>query len=159
MAQQVKANPPGAPKSPNGVNLTVIVYDRRPLVPGVTPGTLQEEVPCFGIFNLTSTQVTLTWTGQAPPLKRGSWILDCSVPPQPPTTTPTTSTPTTTPNAFFYRVVNVVIPGSAGVNSADVELHTGAQANGSPNSASGTPIPNVVVMDSVAEVFYKGTVP
>jgi Tfp pilus assembly protein PilV len=114
----------------NGVGLTVIVYDRRPLVPGSGTSPLQEEVPCSARFNAGSNLATLSWAGGTKPvLKRGSWILDATTTPQ--------------INGYWYRVTNVTPQGA---NSAQVELHQNAIAAG--NAA--------VVVDSVVEVFTKG---
>lgn len=114
--------------TPSGVNLTVVVYYRRPLTP--SGSGLLEEVPCTANFNTGSNVATLSWSGTTPALKRGCWILDA-------TTTPSI-------HGYFYRVVAV---NPTGPNSADVELHMNARAGG-----RGT----AIVMDSVVEVFEKG---
>lgn len=127
MLQQTRASTTNP--TPSGVNLTVVVYDRRPLVPGSsTP--LEEEIPCTARFNAGSNVVNLSWSGTKPQLKRGSWILDATTTPQ--------------INGYWYRVV-AVTPTSS--NSAEVELHMNARAAGNGPA---------IVMDSVVEVFDKG---
>lgn len=128
MFQQTRATTTGPP-TPSGVNLTVVVYDRRTLVPGsATP--LEEEIPCAARFNAGSNIATLSWSGTKPQLKRGTWILDATTTPQ--------------INGYWYRVV-AVTPTSS--NAAEVELHMNARAGGNGPA---------VVMDSVVEVFDRG---
>lgn len=127
MFQQTRAS--ATNPTPSGVNLTVVVYDRRPLVPGSTT-PLEEEIPCAARFNAGSNIATLSWSGVKPQLKRGTWILDATTTPQ--------------INGYWYRVV-AVTPTSA--NSAEVELHMNARAGGNGPA---------VVMDSVVEVFDRG---
>jgi hypothetical protein len=124
MCQQIKASSTNTVTTP--VNLTVVVYDRRPLVPSASG--LQEEVVCTGNFSAGSNMARLSWSSASPPqLKRGTWIMDAM-----------------TTHGYWYRVVGVtpVTP-----NSADVELHINARAGG-----TGT----TLVVDSVVEVFDKG---
>lgn len=133
MCQQTKSN--SVNPTPTGVNLTVIVYDRRPLVPGPSGG-LQEEVACtLTNTGLPPNMVRLSWSSAAPPqLKRGTWFLDVGDRSSPPT-----------PHGVWYRVVGVT-PLSNGT-SAEVELHMNLRHAG-PST--------VVVIDSVVEVFEKG---
>jgi Tfp pilus assembly protein PilV len=114
--------------SPEAVNLTVVVYRKRPV------GVLTPEVtyPAAGAQGAGS--LTISWTGlPAPTLKRGVWLLD---------TTPVVGT---IPAARFYRVVNVSDSGTLVSASLDVQ----------PNLAN--TVTQVAVMDYVAEVFDKGT--
>jgi hypothetical protein len=149
------------PKSgdPTVVDVSVVVYSGRSLSilgetaysTGVDPATL---APTQGVrFDPSLKYVDVSFpVGQAPPVRRGSWILDATVvvptnPPQP------------DPHGFFYRVVEVTDLGTvaAGTNAFRLELQT------SPKAASfvvqgGNVIPYgvLIVMENVVEVFDKG---
>lgn len=146
LCQQVRAyttNPPPTPypmgtpppySSPHGVDLTIVVYSRRP---NFTVAGVPVEEKCYqATFTAGSNLATLTWPAgtPTPAIRRGTWILDATVLGVP------------TPHGFFYRVANLTPLGS---NTLELELQQNARAS----ALSGV----AVVMDSVAEVFYKGT--
>ncbi len=135
--------PPSGPTT--GIKLTVVVYYKRSLdlttgltPPGETP--YQATVPPN-----TSRLITLSWNPAAgqdkPAVRKSTWILDATM-------GNPAANPPQNPHGYFYRVVNVVEPGSAGPNSIDVETQTDVRDSGT--------LQTIVVMESVAEVFEKG---
>lgn len=108
LCRQVRASTT-AP-TPYGVDLTVVVYDRRP--------PLFNEPTCTGMFTLGSNVATLSWSGTPPPVRRGTWILDATLTPE--------------IHGYFYRVVNTKLVSSA---SMQVELHQNARAGASTGTA------------------------
>ncbi len=113
--------------TPLAVETTVVVYDRRPLTLGANKLPAGETV-CTGTFTLGSNSAALSWTGTAPNLKAGTWVLDAT-------------------NYYFYRIVSSTISST----SATIELHMNARG---PTVTNGT----AVVMESVAEVYEKGPI-
>jgi prepilin-type N-terminal cleavage/methylation domain-containing protein len=137
LCRQVRPQGPTSPPSPNayGINVTIVVYDRRPLTTGAN-GAPAGETPYNAVFTYGSNFATLTWPAAAPPppIRKGTWILDATV----------MNTPNGKPNGYFYRVVEANI----GAGSAVVELHMNARANSGPQGVA-------VVMENVAEVYEK----
>jgi hypothetical protein len=151
------------PKSgdPTVVDVSVVLYSGRSLSvlgetaysTGVDPATL---APTRGVrFDPSLKYVDVSFpVGQAPPVRRGSWILDATVviptnPPQP------------DPHGFFYRVVEVTDLGTlgAGINGFRLELQTNPKAASYYIPAPGSPpVPYgvLIVMENVVEVFDKG---
>jgi hypothetical protein len=124
-------------------NLTIVVYDRRPVVlDGTLPAGAsqppQGERSFMAKFDEASNTATLTWdpTLQDPPaLRRGSWLLDATMSPI---------------HGYFYRVVGTSAPVkvSGNVTTMDVELQNNALASVQQGVA--------VVMENVVEVFARG---
>ncbi len=118
------------PQTGNVLQLNVVVYSGRPV------GALTQEQTCTVPNYLVASAAPnglsiISAGGPLPSIKFGSWILDTTL----------GNTPT------FYRVVNVV---DAGPISMTLEV----QPNFGPNV---NPITSITIMDSVAEVFDKGT--
>lgn len=120
------------PQSNNhdAVNLTVVVYHKRPTA------VLEQEQTYTASGSQYGSGLVLQWNPatQSPNLKRGVWLLD---------TTPTATNPLI-PRAAFYRVVNIS-DSTSGYASLDVQ----------PNLSNA--VTQVVLMSDVAEVFQKGT--
>jgi len=148
--------------SSNIVDMSVVVYSGRSLVPGAEmawPVTFTE-----------SNVLTLTYNSPdvKPAIRKGGWILEAGNAPLPP---PASSWPagyTPPMHAYFYRVVNVVDPGldvssiapanvpPPGGGTIDLELQTDIiPPKDDPNTVTG----RVIVMENVEEVFEAGTGP
>jgi hypothetical protein len=115
------------------VQLSVIVYSGRPT--GAL--TLESSYNAAGIAGTNGVAVSWTAAQTAPAIKFGSWILDISPQPIPPGSVLAN-------NPSFYRVVNIT---NSGPNSLELEVQPNLKAN----------VTAIAVMDSVAEVFDKGT--
>jgi hypothetical protein len=150
---------------PTVVDISVVVYSGRSLSTlGETPYTAGVDPITFQLtqgirFDPTLKYVDIAYpTGQAPPVRRGSWILDATVvAPLPP---PQGLTPD--PHGYFYRVVEVTDLGAlgAGVEASRLELQTNPKAASYFIPAPGSPaVPYgvLVVMENVVEVFDKGS--
>lgn len=138
--------------SPGQVDLTVVVYDHRPLYTssnGQVPQQLAGENVYTGLMianpggipGAPGPGVQLTWNpaiGQdAPAVRKGGWILDGSAGPP--------------IQGFFYRVIGITQPSpvtGAGPNSVFLELQTKPRWD-SPSAL-------IVVMEGVTEVFEMG---
>jgi hypothetical protein len=123
-----------------GTNLWVVVYDGRPQMSTGISQTIGEHTYSATIGNMTfstnypgNNTIILNWVaGQDPPqVKKGTWILDASIP--------------TYNHGFFYRAVGVT---QTGPTSMDVEVQTNVRATSNNGVA--------VVMDNVIEVFERG---
>jgi hypothetical protein len=116
--------------STTGVDLWVVVYDRRTALSGGA-GTLQEESVWQANFQAGSNTTRLTWTGggQMPAIKNGTWVLDATLSPQ--------------VCGYFYRIERATVLNAAQV---EIELNVNARSVGSV----------AVVFDSVVEVFERG---
>jgi prepilin-type N-terminal cleavage/methylation domain-containing protein len=117
---------------PSVVDLTVIVYNNRPL----DEAQAGENV-FTAKYDPVAKIITLQWPqGTDPPdVSIGSWIMDPGMAPN--------------PRGDFYRVVDVTQNGAnaAGMNSMDVEVLT-------PPKRSGLAV--AIVMSNVVEVFKRG---
>lgn len=140
-------------------NLSVVVYDRRPLLapstsfPGEMPGEKSFEAytdTLPGGATVPPNVIVIRWDPSIPPpngpqdapaIRKGGWIYDATI----------EAASTSTPNihGYFYRVVGVTVPGSLGANSADLEIQTFRK--------KGLNKGVIVVMENVAEVFDRGT--
>jgi hypothetical protein len=130
--------------APGVVEMSIVVYQQRSLsLNGVAVGgdetwfTTAAGLP----FNpATPNVVTLAVGLTKPPVRAGSWILDC-------TAGPRVGGKATPPNARFYRVVGVSEPQA---NQMALEVDTPIQST--PN------LPNrFAILENVVEVVYKGT--
>jgi hypothetical protein len=124
----------------NTIDLSIVVFKKRGLQVGTGLQPL-DETACKAQYGAYGDRViTLRWdptSQQKPRVSKGTWILD--------------STMQGTPRGYFYRVVNVTdVTDSAG-DRMDCEVQTALKAT------SGTGIDQAVVMESVAEVFERGT--
>jgi hypothetical protein len=134
---------------PNVVEVSVVVYSRRPLTTLLT-----NEYPYPATFNPTGNLVTLDASGPGqtkPPLRAGSWILDATFKQFPPAQPPP---PPNTPifgwaHGYFYRVVSV---NEIAPNQFEMEVATPLR-RWPAAGGSGT----VIVMDNVVEVIERGT--
>lgn len=128
------------------LELTVVVYSNRPLQ--LSPDLLAGEIPYTATFTQNLSTATLTWDmskQEKPPLRRGSWILDATM--------PTTANSTVAPRGYFYRVVNVT-DGSVTGTIATTELELETTARGGDGTANST----AIVLEGVVEVFDRGVV-
>ncbi|GIW82830.1 MAG: hypothetical protein KatS3mg105_4637 [Gemmatales bacterium] len=118
---------PGPWTSPQGVELTVVVYDGRPWLSdgGVPAG----ERTYAATFTKGQKTVTLTFGGAKPNIRKGMWILDATLNP--------------TINGYFYRIASAE---QIGPTTMQLVLTKNARENGNVG----------VVMDYVVEVFEKG---
>jgi hypothetical protein len=110
------------------VDLWVIVYYGRPIVPGGTG-----ETPFAAAGTQGDSSLTLTWaSGTKPAVRRNTWLLDVSY------------DATNLVHGDFYRAVNASESGATTVVELEVPLK---KSN----------ITWFVVMEAVAEVFYRGS--
>ncbi len=144
---------------PAVVDMAVVVYNRRPITAllGLTPDEYGFDNAAFNqdsngtptpnmvTFNVPTTRANV-------PLRPGTWLLDASV-----TLVPSVANQKYGyANAYFYRAVNVTaVPGPGGSTTYEVEV--GTPLRGWPPPPGITVIPRIVVMDTVVEVFEKGT--
>jgi hypothetical protein len=119
----------------------IVVYSARSvslsgsLVPaGETPLSVVAIGPVPGTQPYTTITVNLPG-GAVPDIRAGGWVLDATNAPG---------------HGDFYRVTNVTLNGN---NTADLELQTPLKTAGLP-----TVINQVVLMDGVAEVIFKGVI-
>jgi hypothetical protein len=124
---------------PSIVETTVVVYKNRPAIGGENAYVLNSAVLPFDI-NSTEVQITPAAGQEAPPIRKGSWVLDATV--------LNAAGTAAEPHGFFYRVVNVTDNGGGVVT---IEL-----ANKPKMSTTGNPNGVLVVMENVVEVFEKG---
>jgi prepilin-type N-terminal cleavage/methylation domain-containing protein len=135
LCQQYAATSNAASAGVN-VDLWVVVYDRRPALPGSTPNTLQEETVCKATFTATNTQAFLDFSpNPAPQIKTGTWVLDATVQPD--------------VHGFFYRIERA----SPTNNPSRVEIELNIPARASAANFVGV----AVLMDGVVEVFERGS--
>lgn len=135
-------------RTPQGVELAVVVYDRRPnFVVGGAPVEEKSYQAIFG-WNGSGIQVpnvgVITWQAGAaqPAVRRGTWILDATV-----------TDAVSGPRGYFYRVANVT---QLSATTLEIEFQQNVRASTTPTSSFANN--NVaVVMESVVEVFDKGT--
>lgn len=134
-------NPPYNTTTKHMVDVTVVVYDRRPnLAVSVGPYQVPVEEKSYALTIAAGSNLAyISWPAgtPAPSVRRGTWILDATV-----------VDTTHGPHGYFYRVANVTqLPN----NILELQLQQNAKAGvSSPNGVA-------VVMDSVAEVFERFT--
>jgi hypothetical protein len=80
--------------------------------------------------------VTISYAGQRPKIRKGGWLLDATMQPE--------------PHGFFYRAVSVK---DSGPGSVVVEVQTPLRGRFAGDPAPG----QVVIMENVVEVFERGT--
>jgi hypothetical protein len=127
------------------VEMQVVVFNKRPI--RLSQDTAQPNEYAFSAaFDTSANKVTLSWNpgnGQAAPqIRTGGWILDATI--------ETAANGNPVPHGFFYRVTDV---NDLGNNTMELQVDGGFRefAQGQTN-LTGT----VIIMDGVAEVFYKG---
>jgi hypothetical protein len=132
----------------NVVELSVVVYSRRPLTP--QNDLLNDEYAYVGQFNTPSTNlITIDSTGRRrPTLRPGSWVLDATFKQAPSLPGDPAGVSRGYAYGYFYRVVNVT---EVSPNQFELELAT--PLRGWPAAGNGT----IIVMDSVIEVIEKGS--
>jgi hypothetical protein len=116
------------------IDVSVVVYSGRQQQLN-NAGMPMGENPYQAVFNAGSTTVQVTWTPgvqDKPPIRRGGWILDATMEPD--------------PHGYFYRVVGVT---DTGPGSMDVEVQYNPKASANPGV--------LLVLENVVEVFPKGT--
>jgi hypothetical protein len=124
------------------VDLTVVVFSgRSEQLPELERAYTQVA------FNSASNTVNLAYSGDKPPIRKGSWILDATIV-QPSGGNGSNSIPE--PHGFFYRIVGVTDKGSY----LTVELQTNPKM--SSVTRTGTPYGVLIVLENVVEVFEKG---
>jgi prepilin-type N-terminal cleavage/methylation domain-containing protein len=131
---------------PSVVEMTVAVYDRRPLQLSGTSFVPTGETAYSVVFNpaVSLNTVNLVYANglQKPALRPGGWILDATPLPG---------------HGYFYRVVSVSDPVVVnGQPAVTVELQNNVRT---PENTSIPVFTQAVVMDSLAEVFERGAVP
>jgi hypothetical protein len=134
-------------EDPTVVEMAIVVFSGR------APSNILSEHAYTGIsFTPGTNTVDLTYSGDIPPVRVGSWILDATL------TTyaadPITGNSLPEPYGFFYRVVGV----TQGTSVLHLELQTNIRpfrtvpAGTPPTAHTGT----LVVLENVAEVFEVG---
>ncbi len=149
---------------PNVVELTVIVFNDRPLALNSQLQTGESQYNA--VFDTANSTVTLTWGGATdpaavpPPVSVGGWILDTT-----PVLVPDPNNPGGTkfgpPHARFYRVVAMTQTSS---NSVDIEVQSPIKGFPLPTPPNPAPVGpglfsgTVVIIEGIAEVFEKGPI-
>jgi hypothetical protein len=130
----------------NVVEMSVVVFARRPLSPGNDFSSYESPYPAT--FAPASNQVVLNSNGLAKPaLRPGSWILDGTV------NTPIAGQPFGYANGYFYRVVSVTEDPN---NSDLLQVEVATPLRGNWPNVGGVLTGTVIVMDNVVEVLEKG---
>lgn len=143
------------------VNLTTLVFNRRPLSLGGNIGMPEYVYGGAGnntYFDLTRNVVSIDFSatgfspGTLPPVRPGEWIMDASLDPT-----------NNIPHAYFYRVVSITQIGAT-----TVELEVQTPFRGFPlgttltNVAPWTNAPflnRLIVLEGLVEVFDRGPGP
>lgn len=159
MVRQGRASPTSPTPSP-GVDLTIVVYERRPNVsatqpvgaPVTAPAICSGETAFPATFDAVTNSATLYAVNNvSPAVRKGAWILDASILDSfgnPPTTTQ----PTLIHN-YFYRVSGVTQNANSSV-TLDFQnpVRESVPLTTMPAGTTGV----AVVLDNVVEVFEKG---
>jgi hypothetical protein len=136
-------SPPEVP-----LDITVVVYaGRSPGPPVGVPNPPGEYAYTNTSFTPARNLVSINYGANGDPkpaLRRGTWVLDARM---------LDAQNNPAPQGYFYRVVNVN-EVSAGVIEAEVQTPLGGPLRNPPNMTKPGPL---VVMESVSEVFEKGT--
>lgn len=131
--------PDGSP-DPRALEFSVVVYSGRTMGLNAALSPIGEN-SFSATFNVQTSTVTLNYTGQAPKLRKGYWLLDATMVPEAPE-----------PHGYFYRVVSLVDYPNASPAHMDVTVQSAFRGRfGTSNQGT------VVVLDNVAEVFLMGT--
>jgi hypothetical protein len=117
---------------PSIVESAVVVYKNRGSIGG-------EDAFQQVTFDVNNPEVSITYAGAPPSIRKGSWVLDATV------LNTTTNQPE--PHGYFYRVVNVT---DNATGTMTIEL----QSNPKQSTLGGYGV--LVVMENVVEVFEKG---
>jgi len=130
---------PGANKAT--ADMTVIVYDNRPNL--YAPTGVEAGFQSLGVILPGSSSLKLTFTGPAPNVKAGTWIVDV--------TDPILSLPATkTRNANFYQVVTAGTPTGL---SIDLELNNPLKKSNDP--LVGVYVGKFIVLKGVSGVYPR----
>jgi hypothetical protein len=136
------------------VNLTTVIYNRRPLS---MAGNLSLPEYAYGgtgngtYFDLTRNVVSVDFSatgysnGTMPPVRPGDWVLDATL-------DPTFSVP----HGYFYRVVAI---SEVGPTTLELEVQTpfrGFPAGTTIWGNGATQLSSLIVLEGVAEVFERG---
>jgi len=113
------------------VESAVVVYKNRGSIGG-------EDAFQQVTFDVTSPEVRFNYTGTAPSIRKGSWVLDATI---------VNALGQPEPHGYFYRVVNVT---DNATGTMTIEL----QSNPKQSTPGGYGV--LVVMENVVEVFEKG---
>jgi hypothetical protein len=130
---------------PTVVNLTTLVFNRRPLV--LSSAALSPaEYSYNATFNTSNNIITVTYGAgnPAPPVRPGEWIMDAT--PLPGYTPPP---PIASARGNFYRIVGVNDLGGS------IEYEVQQPLIDSP-APTGTPNRTIIVFEGLAEVFAQG---
>jgi hypothetical protein len=133
---------------PSIVDLSVVVYEKRPIQAASNefvyqPPAISAAPPNNAVTG--TSEVTLYYTTDRPPIRKGGWILDATV------VDPATlsqNPPTPSPQGFFYRVTDVTevtTPATGIALQLDQPLR--------PGSAQRV----IVIMEGVVEVVERGS--
>lgn len=148
MMRRPKASEPAV------VDVSVMVFKRRPLILSGAAGTLREQIyltynppapaaKVRQVFDTTRNVVTIDYSDgkDAPSVRPGEWILDATVRLSP--------TGKRISHAYFYRVVSVT-----DISDTQLEIEVQTPLRGFP---PGVHEGNVVVFEGLVEVFERGT--
>jgi hypothetical protein len=131
-------------------DLTVVVYSGRAAqLPLGEYYYGPPNSPAVG-FNSTTNFVDVPYTGEKPPLRKGSWIMDCTMV-KPIGGGANGTQVQAEPHGYFYRVVGVT--DDPGVMHLELQAPPRAPSI-LPN---GTKYGCLLVMDNVVEIFEKGS--
>jgi hypothetical protein len=139
---------PTNPFPPTPGDLSIVVYEKRSPTATVGTGMPTEEYVCAAEFTFGTNTATLTWQGNiAPPIRKGSWVLDATVVPAVGANPPVI-------RGYFYRVSGysdpVVVSSNPPVSRMVLDLQTPVREQ--TMAAQGGV---AVVMENVIEVFEK----
>jgi hypothetical protein len=146
------------------LDLTVVVYSGRQPGPNIT-GLPTGESAFDAVFVSDRIVQVLVTGGKLPSIRRGTWILDTRIDPNP--NNPAASPFPYSPQGYFYRTTNVTDLGDR--LELEVQAPHGAQWPNppvtGPLSTIRGPIPgpgivcpqSIVIMDNVIDVFEKST--
>ncbi|MFL5241416.1 MAG: prepilin-type N-terminal cleavage/methylation domain-containing protein [Gemmataceae bacterium] len=117
---------------PSVIDTAVVVYKNR-------PGSGGGEDAFYVTFDVNNPEVSITYTGAGPSIRKGSWVFDATV----------LNTQNNQPelHGYFYRVVNVTDNNSG---TMVIELQNNPKQSTPGNYGV------LVVMENVVEVFEKG---
>jgi hypothetical protein len=125
----------------NEVEMQVVVFNKRPLRL-TKDNPAPNEYAYNAVFDTSANKVTISWpAGQgSPQIRSGGWILDATI---------DTVNNMPRPHGFFYRVTDVTDNGN---NTMELQVDGGFREFAPQTTVNGT----VIIIEGVAEVFYKG---